>query len=70
MGPFVGQSFKAPFAKTRTADLETLRELVEAEKIKPAVTATYTLDQVPHAIRDMRDAKIQGKAVILVEQVP
>jgi len=68
LGPFVGQSFKAPFARTRTADLETLRELVEAARIKPAVTATYPLDQVPQAIRDMRDGKIHGKAVILVEQ--
>jgi NADPH:quinone reductase-like Zn-dependent oxidoreductase len=67
IGPFVGQSFKAPFAKTNVKDLETLRDLVEAGKVRPAVTATYPLSEVPQAIRDMRAAKINGKAVILVE---
>jgi NADPH:quinone reductase-like Zn-dependent oxidoreductase len=67
IGPFVGQTFKAPFARARAADLETLRDLVTAGRVTPAVTETYALAEVPQAIRDLRAGKIRGKAVILVE---
>jgi NADPH:quinone reductase-like Zn-dependent oxidoreductase len=68
IGPFVGQSFKAPFSRTTVADLETLRDLVEAGDVTPAVTATYPLAEVPRAIRDLRAGRITGKAVVLVEE--
>jgi NADPH:quinone reductase-like Zn-dependent oxidoreductase len=68
LDPFVGQSFEAPFVRTTTPALETLRELVEAGTVTPAVTATYGLADAPRAIRDLRAAKIHGKAVIQVEE--
>lgn len=68
MSPFVSQTFKMPLAKTNVADLEKLRDLVESGAVKPAVDATYPLAQVPQAIRDLRQAQIKGKAVILVEE--
>jgi NADPH:quinone reductase-like Zn-dependent oxidoreductase len=68
MSPFVGQTFKMPMAKTKVADLERLRALVQSGSVRPAVGASYPLAQVPQAIRDMREARIKGKAVILVAE--
>jgi NADPH:quinone reductase-like Zn-dependent oxidoreductase len=66
--PFVGQSFKMPMAKVTVPDLEKLAALVDSGAVRPPVTATYPLAQVPEAIADLRAARIKGKAVILVEE--
>jgi NADPH:quinone reductase-like Zn-dependent oxidoreductase len=66
LSPFAAQSFKMLLSTTKAEDLEALRDLVEAGKVTPAVNATYPLAEAPQAIRDMRDAKILGKAVIVV----
>jgi NADPH:quinone reductase-like Zn-dependent oxidoreductase len=67
--PFVAQKLVWLFATTRTADLEELRRLVEAGSIRPPVTRTYSLAEVPQAIRDLRGSRIEGKAIIDVAAV-
>ncbi|MCA0145529.1 NAD(P)-dependent alcohol dehydrogenase [Blastococcus sp. LR1] len=54
------------FALTRTPDLETLAELVGSGAVRPAVDRVYPLADAPQAIRDLREGRIRGKAVVSV----
>ncbi len=63
VGVFWGAaSYKEPelFAKM-TAELE---EYAAAGKLEPLVARRCTLDEVPSALRDMLDRKVQGKIVV------
>jgi NADPH:quinone reductase-like Zn-dependent oxidoreductase len=63
----VGQRLRMLSSKPRPEDLRTLRELVEAGKVVPAVDRTYPLDEVPEAIRQMVEGHGGGgKTVITV----
>ena len=53
-------------SKTRQDDLQTLRELLEAGKVTPAVSGTYPLAEVPEAIRQLVEGHRGGKLVITV----
>jgi NADPH:quinone reductase-like Zn-dependent oxidoreductase len=66
LSPFVGQRLRMLSSKTRQDDLQTLRELLEAGKVTPAVSATYPLAEVPEAIRQLVEGHRGGKLVITV----
>jgi NADPH:quinone reductase-like Zn-dependent oxidoreductase len=66
LSPFVSQSLGMLTSKENTADLEALRELIEAGSVVPAVDHTYPLSDTAAAIRDVQDGRIRGKAVIAV----
>jgi NADPH:quinone reductase-like Zn-dependent oxidoreductase len=53
-------------AKLNRADLDVLRELIEAGKIKPVVEHTFELAQLPEALRRMGEGHAQGKLVISI----
>ena len=61
-------SQKAVFfiAKTNRADMEVLRELLEAGKVKPVVDRSYTLADTPDAFRYLGEGHAQGKVVVTV----
>jgi NADPH:quinone reductase-like Zn-dependent oxidoreductase len=61
-------SQKAVFfiAKTNRADMEILRELLEAGKVKPVVDRSYTLADTPDAFRYLGEGHAQGKIVVTV----
>jgi NADPH:quinone reductase-like Zn-dependent oxidoreductase len=63
---FVGQRLRMLASKERLDDLEILRELLEAGKLTPVVDRTYTLAEVPKAIRQLLEGHIRGKLVITV----
>ncbi|HML17756.1 MAG TPA: NADPH:quinone oxidoreductase family protein [Bryobacteraceae bacterium] len=44
-----------------------LMELYEAGSIRPAVGATYALEETPRGMRDLADRKVIGKAVVSLE---
>ena len=48
-------------------DLLTLKELLEAGKIVPAIDKRYPLNQVPEALRYLGAGHARGKVVITVE---
>jgi len=66
LSPFVGQRLGMLSSKSRQEDLQTLRELLEAGKVTPAVSATYPLAEVPEAIRQLVEGHRGGKLVITV----
>jgi NADPH:quinone reductase len=39
---------------------------IRSGKLKPAVTARYPLEQVPQALEDVMQRKVQGKIVIVL----
>ncbi len=51
-------------AKANQADLVTLGTYLEAGKIKPVIDRSYTLDEVPEAIRYLEEGHARGKVVI------
>lgn len=61
-----GQKALAWVASPSAADLETLKNLLEAGTIRPVVDRTYPLDAVPEAIRYVEETHPQGKVAITV----
>jgi NADPH:quinone reductase-like Zn-dependent oxidoreductase len=66
LSPFVSQRLGMLSSKPRQEDLQTLRELLEAGKVTPAVSGTYPLAEVPEAIRQLVEGHRGGKLVITV----
>lgn len=66
LSPFVRQKLGTFISKERKRDLEELRKLLEAGTIRPIVDRTFPLNEVPAAIRYLRDGRPQGKVVITV----
>jgi NADPH:quinone reductase-like Zn-dependent oxidoreductase len=50
----------------RQADLEALRQQIEAGHLTPIVGKTYPLLEVPKAIRHLESGRAQGKIAITV----
>jgi NADPH:quinone reductase-like Zn-dependent oxidoreductase len=66
LSPLVSQKLGTFVASENSADLDVLRELIEAGKITPAVDRTYPLADVATAIRHLQDGHARGKLVITV----
>jgi NADPH:quinone reductase-like Zn-dependent oxidoreductase len=63
---FVGQRLRMLASKPRQEDLQTLRDLIEAGKLTPVIDRTYSLREVPEAIRHLEAGHTRGKLVITV----
>jgi NADPH:quinone reductase-like Zn-dependent oxidoreductase len=61
---FVRQRLGTFIAKTNSTDLDTLRALIEAGSVTPAVDRVIALEEVPGAIRDLIAGRVRGKVVI------
>lgn len=57
----------APLTKPSDKNLDLIRELVEAGKIKPVIDACYPLDQIAAAHRHAENGHAKGKVVIQIE---
>jgi NADPH:quinone reductase-like Zn-dependent oxidoreductase len=66
MSRFVGQRLRMLASKPNQEDLQVLRELIEAGKLRPLVGRTYPLGEVPEAMRALEEGKTRGKIVITV----
>ena len=53
-------------AKAKQEDLQALKELLEAGKIKPSIDRTYQLSETAEAIRYMEAGHVKGKIVITI----
>jgi len=47
-------------------DLDTMEELLESGKVKPVIDRSYTLSELPEALRNFEGGHAQGKVVITV----
>ena len=66
LSPFVGQKLGTFVASENAADLDALRDLVEAGELVPAIDRTYPLAEAAAAIRHLLDGQARGKLVISV----
>jgi NADPH:quinone reductase-like Zn-dependent oxidoreductase len=68
MSWFVSQHMGMLIAELRKDDLGVVRGLLQAGKIKPVIDRTYTLNQVPEALRYLEAGHARGKVVIAVSE--
>ncbi len=66
LSPFVRQNLRMYISKLDEQDLEELRGLLDAGTITPVVDRTFPLDEVPDAIRYLRDGHASGKIVVTI----
>jgi NADPH:quinone reductase-like Zn-dependent oxidoreductase len=66
LSPFIGQKLGTFVASENAADLNALRDLIEAGKLVPAIDRTYPLTEAASAIRRLLDGQARGKIVISV----
>jgi len=67
LAPFVGQRLGSFWvAACNTADLDTLRTMIEAGTVTPAVDRTCTLADLPAAMADLDAGSVRGKVVATV----
>jgi NADPH:quinone reductase-like Zn-dependent oxidoreductase len=64
---FISQNLRLFIAKPSHADLDALRELIEAGKVKVVIDRRYALTEVPEAIRYVETGHARGKVVIGVD---
>jgi NADPH:quinone reductase-like Zn-dependent oxidoreductase len=64
LSPIVRQRLRTFIAKPNRTDLDTLRALIEAGSVTPAVDRVIALEEVPDAIRDLIAGHVRGKVVI------
>jgi NADPH:quinone reductase-like Zn-dependent oxidoreductase len=66
MSAFSRQRLRSLVSKERREDLLVLKGLIEAGKVTPAIDRTYSLSEVPEAIRYLEAGHARGKIVIRV----
>jgi NADPH:quinone reductase-like Zn-dependent oxidoreductase len=66
LSPLVSQKLGTFIASENSADLMTLRDLIESAKIAPAIDRTYPLIQTPAAIRYVQEGRARGKVAITI----
>jgi NADPH:quinone reductase-like Zn-dependent oxidoreductase len=54
------------YSKVNQSDLVSLKELLEAGKVKPVIDRCYTLREVPEALRYYGEGHAKGKVVITI----
>lgn len=66
LSPFIGQRLVGLASKERAGDLQVLAGHIGSGTVSPSVDRTYSLDQVPDALRDLEAGKVRGKIAIVV----
>jgi NADPH:quinone reductase-like Zn-dependent oxidoreductase len=65
---FVSQKQAMVLAKPSKADLAIMGKLMESGKVTPVIDTSYSLSEVPDAIRYLEAGHARGKVVITVER--
>jgi len=66
MSPFVRDKLRPVASKPNQADLQFLKDLVEAGKVTPVIDRTYPLSETADAMRHLEEGHARGKVVITV----
>jgi NADPH:quinone reductase-like Zn-dependent oxidoreductase len=64
LSPFVSQKMASFTVKPNQEDLRFLKQLIEAGTLTPVIDRTYSLSEVPEAIRYLENGHARGKVVI------
>jgi NADPH:quinone reductase-like Zn-dependent oxidoreductase len=63
---FVRQRLRALIMTKNQDNLVVVKEFIEADKLKPVISASYTLNEAPKAMRHFEEGHARGKVVITV----
>ncbi len=63
---FIPQRLKVLMSRQHAADLETLAEHVGAGTLRPRIDRTYSLGELPAAIRRLESGEVRGKVAIVI----
>jgi NADPH:quinone reductase-like Zn-dependent oxidoreductase len=63
---FVSHKLRPLSAKPNQGDLQMLKQLIEAGKLTPVIDRTFSLSEVPDAIRYLHAGRARGKLAISV----
>jgi len=63
----VSQQFGMLLAEINKDDLGVMSDMMEARKVTPVIDRTYSLKDVPEAIRYLETGRARGKVIISVE---
>jgi NADPH:quinone reductase-like Zn-dependent oxidoreductase len=66
LSPFVSQRLVPVYGRRSAEDLQVLKGLIEAGKVTPVIDRTYSLNDVPEAIRYLEGRHARGKVVVKV----
>jgi NADPH:quinone reductase-like Zn-dependent oxidoreductase len=66
LSPFLHQRLTMLIPRQRASDLERVTEFLEAGTVIPAIGATYPLDQVRQAMRQLAAGQARGKVAITI----
>jgi NADPH:quinone reductase-like Zn-dependent oxidoreductase len=66
LSPFVGQRLRPLSSAERQEDLLFLKDVIEAGKVTPVISRTYSLDEAAKALSDADEGHGRGKAVVTV----
>jgi NADPH:quinone reductase-like Zn-dependent oxidoreductase len=63
---FVRQRLAMLASKEDGTFLERLTPLIESGRVTPPIDRTYSLDQVPDAMRHLESGRVRGKVAITI----
>jgi NADPH:quinone reductase-like Zn-dependent oxidoreductase len=63
---FVRQRLTSLLSRENAADLEALREIIEAGKVLPSIHSIVPLEGVPQAVRDLEAGLVTGKIAVAI----
>jgi NADPH:quinone reductase-like Zn-dependent oxidoreductase len=66
LSPLVSQKLVIFLAKSSEADMEIIGQLISTGKVSPVIDRRYPLNQVPEALRYLKEGHAAGKVVITV----
>ena len=66
LSPIVSQRLRSFTLKPNRQDLELVKGLIEAGKLAPVIDRTYSLSEVPEAIRYLEEGHARGKVAVAV----
>ena len=68
LSPFVSPNMVSLLARLKQEDLETLADLMRSGQLTPVIDRTYSLAEVPEAIRYSETGRARGKIIIKMDQ--
>ena len=66
LSPFSSQTMRRYLSTPNVADLEALKGMVEAGRVRPVICRTYPLDETVAALLHVASGHARGKVVLTV----
>lgn len=63
-----GRQFKTFILQSKLANLQFIKELVEAGRLRPVIDQCYALEELPAALRHLEAGQARGKAIITLQE--